>query len=427
MNTIFALASARGRAGVAVVRVSGPRALDAGRALAGSLPVERQAGLRVLRDATGQVLDNSLVLTFPAPHSFTGEDIVELHLHGSPAVQKAVLATLGDMADLRLAEPGEFTRRALENGKLDLAQVEGLADLIEAETEVQRRQALRVFSGELGKRSEEWRAAIIRALALLEAGIDFADEDVPEDVMPEVVELIGQVQGDLTREIAGTMVAERVRDGFEVAIVGPANVGKSTLLNALAGRDAAITSDIAGTTRDVIEVQMDLNGLPVTMLDTAGLRESRDQVEMIGMARAVERAETADLRVILIEREAEQPRVAPGPDDLVVVAKDDQGQAGGVSGLTGQGIDRVIAHVTKKLEMRVTQQNLATRERHRMAMRRAGDALDEAHRRISAGDTQAELVAEELRSAVRALDVLIGRVDVEDVLDEIFASFCLGK
>ncbi len=311
MDTIYALASARGKAGVAVVRISGPHAFPAARALAGDLPAPRRAGLRRLTSADGALLDEALVLLFEVGSSFTGEDVVELQLHGSTAVVRAVLTELSKQEGLRPAEPGEFTRRALENECLDLAQVEGLADLLDAETEAQRKQAVGVLSGALGDLAGAWRTDLIRAAALLEATIDFADEDVPVDVSPEVNALLDTTLESLERETAGTRIAERIREGFEVAIVGRPNAGKSTLLNAMAGREAAITSDIAGTTRDVIEVHMELAGLPVTVLDTAGVRDTEDQVEAIGVARALERAKAADLRVFLLEGADDQPRWIP--------------------------------------------------------------------------------------------------------------------
>ena len=424
-DTIFALASARGKAGVAVMRLSGPQAHWALAHLCAPPPA-RQAALRRLV-WQGQVLDEALVLLFDQGASFTGEASVELHLHGSLGVIKATSQALAQMG-LRPAEAGEFTRRALENGRLDLAQVEGLADLIDAETEVQRRQALRVLSGAVGKRAEGWRKDLIRAGALVEATIDFADEDVPVDVTPEVLELIDGLLVDLRREIAGTGVAERVRDGFEVAILGAPNAGKSTLLNALAGREAAITSEIAGTTRDVIEVRMDLDGLAVTMLDTAGLRETLDPVEQIGIARAVSRAGAADLRVFLLDHPDEALLIAPQQDDIVVQGKADMRPgADAVSGRTGQGLDRLVARITAVLANKAASAGVMTRERHRFAMIRAVEAMESARYQVEDIGGAAELVALDLRRAARALDMLVGRVDTEDLLDEIFASFCIGK
>ena len=424
-DTIFALASARGKAGVAVMRLSGPQAHWALAHLCAPPPA-RQAALRRLV-WQGQVLDEALVLLFDQGASFTGEASVELHLHGSLGVIKATSQALAQMG-LRPAEAGEFTRRALENGRLDLAQVEGLADLIDAETEVQRRQALRVLSGAVGKRAEGWRKDLIRAGALVEATIDFADEDVPVDVTPEVLELIDGLLVDLRREIAGTGVAERVRDGFEVAILGAPNAGKSTLLNALAGREAAITSEIAGTTRDVIEVRMDLDGLAVTLLDTAGLRETLDPVEQIGIARAVSRAGAADLRVFLLDHPDEVLLIAPQQNDIVVQGKADmRPSADAVSGRTGRGLDRLVARITAVLANKAASAGVMTRERHRFAMIRAVEAMESARYQVEDIGGAAELVALDLRRAARALDMLVGRVDTEDLLDEIFASFCIGK
>ncbi|MBV1868930.1 MAG: tRNA uridine-5-carboxymethylaminomethyl(34) synthesis GTPase MnmE [Marinosulfonomonas sp.] len=428
MDTIYAVATARGKAGLATVRISGPQAHDACLALSGDLPPTRYAALRNLTDADGVFLDQALVLVFAAPASFTGEDVVELHLHGSIATTNAVLAGLSAIDGLRSAEPGEFTRRALENDRLDLAQVEGLSDLIEAETEAQRRQALRVLSGALGDKAEGWRAHLIRAASLLEATIDFADEDVPVDVTPEVSELLGVVLAELEVEAKGALVSERIRDGFEVAIVGPPNVGKSTLLNTLAGRDAAITSEVAGTTRDVIEVRMDLAGLPVTFLDTAGLRATDDAVEAIGVQRALDRAMAADLRVVLTDGATTFSSLYLNEDDILLVGKVDErpGELG-VSGKTGQGVGELVARITHVLEHRASGAATAIRERHRQAIDSAISALKLATQEVEHGPGRAELAAEELRTATRALDSLVGRVDVEHILDEIFASFCIGK
>ncbi len=422
MDTIFALASARGKSGVAVVRVSGPKAFEAVGTLCRST-APRKATVRKLWD-DGRLLDEAVVVSFPGPGSFTGEDVVELHLHGSVATVAAVLETLSRKEDLRQAEPGEFARRALENERLDVAQIEGLSDLIEAETEAQRVQALRVLSGVIGEKVARWRSNLTRAAALIEATIDFVDEDVPVDVLPEVLELVSAAQLDLRQELSGWSVAERIREGFEVAIVGPPNAGKSTLLNALAGREAAITSEVAGTTRDVIEVRMDLDGLPVTLLDTAGIREADDHVESIGVSRALERASMADLRVIL---DTGGGLVLPAlPHDIVAVPKSDVGP-GDFSALTGDGLDELVGRISSVLSARASSAGILVRERHRVAVEAGISALDIALDRIETSPELAELVAEDVRNAIRSLDVLVGRVDVENLLDEIFSSFCIGK
>ena len=424
MDTIYALASARGKAGVAVVRISGPDAFAVAEAMAGALPEPRYAALRRLR-SDGEILDQALVLTFPKGNSFTGEPVVEFHLHGSLAVVQAVLRAVGNHPGLRLAEPGEFTRRALENGCLDLTQVEGLADLIDAETEAQRRQAERVLSGAIGARVEEWRRSLIRAASLIEATIDFADEEVPQDVTPEVSFLLRGVIDSLRAELRGYAAAERIRDGFEVAIVGAPNAGKSTLLNALAGREAAITSEYAGTTRDVIEVRMEIAGLAVTLLDTAGLRNPDDPVERIGIDRGITRARAADLRVFLQSGEAIEG-LDPSCDDIVVSAKADL-SGSGVSGKTGQGVPELLDAIAGRLRKRSAGAGLVTRERHRLAIDRAIRAMESAMHEVERGAQRAELAAAELRMAIRALESLVGRLDVEDLLDEIFSSFCIGK
>lgn len=428
MDTIFALASAPGKAGVAVIRISGSLARTAAEKLAGRSLADRGMTLAMLHDLHGQQLDEVLVLSFTAPNSFTGENIVELQAHGSTAVVAAILRTLSCIQGLRLAEPGEFTRRALENGKLDLTQVEGLADLIDAETEAQRGQAQKVLAGDLGQLVERWRSDLIRAASLIEATIDFADEDIPTDVTPEVNKLLSGVQVDLERETAGVQIAERIRVGFEVAIIGAPNVGKSTLLNALAGRQAAITSEHAGTTRDVIEVRMDLAGLPVTLLDTAGIRESADEIESLGIALARKRGQAADMRVFLVENGDSTP-VLYQSGDLIVLSKADTRSniVGAVSGLTGVGVDELIGQITSVLMDRTASVGLATRERHRDAMMSAQAALNSATKVLLQGPDAYDIAAEELRIGIRSLETLVGRIDVETLLDEIFASFCLGK
>lgn len=429
MDTIFALATAPGKAGVAVIRVSGPLAFEAGSALAGRLPQPRMSALRRVKSPEGEIIDEALVLTFKAPNSFTGEDCVEFQTHGSQAVVVSLLSALTAQTGLRLAEPGEFTRRALENNRLDLAQVEGLSDLIEAETEAQRRQALRVFSGELGSKVETWRADLVRAIALLEVTIDFADEEVPEDVYPEVRALLRGLLQSLKTERAGSFVAERIRTGFEVAIIGAPNVGKSSFLNKIAGREAAITSSIAGTTRDVVEVRMDLNGLPVTVLDTAGLRDTEDEIERMGISRALTRAESADLRVVLSEGGALPEALELQEGDIVVQAKADLADTDSefaISNVTGQGIEEVISAIASRLSSRAANAGTATHLRHRVALSSAMDSLDRALGAMS-DHTPVELVIEDLRQALMDLESLIGRVGIEQILDEIFASFCLGK
>lgn len=428
MDTIFALATAQGKSGVAVIRVSGPQAFEAADKLAGRVPPRRVASLCTLRDGLGDVIDEALVLTFDARASFTGEPVVEFQTHGGIATIAALVSELGKLSGFRQAFAGEFTKRALENGRLDLSQVEGLADLIDAETEAQRVQANRVFSGELGKIATDLRTDLIRAAALLEATIDFADEDVPVDVTPEVVDLLSGANTAIDRQLKGANAAERVRSGYEVAILGSPNAGKSTLLNALAGRDAAITSDIAGTTRDIVEVRMDLGGLPVTLLDTAGLRETDDLVEGLGIAKAKERATNCDLRVFLDTDENTFEDIKR-PGDLVVIAKVDLSDSAGfgVSGVTGQGIPELISEITNILSGRAMTAGLAIRERHVEAFSTSKQSVETSIRLLALGPDHYDIVAEELRTAVRALESVVGLVDVENLLDVIFSSFCVGK
>ena len=427
MDTIFALASAPGKAGISIVRLSGPLAINVAEKLTKSKLKEKQPNLRVIYDSDNHFIDQALILIFRKPYSFTGENVVEFHLHGSSAVVSSVIKLLGNFKGLRSAEAGEFTRCALENGKIDLAQVEGLADLIDAETDAQHKQAARIFNGALGEKTKEWRAKLVKAGALLVATLDFADEEVPEEVTPEVEKLINMVLSDLDKEIIGVQTAERIRSGFEVAIVGAPNLGKSTLLNYLVGRDAAITSNVSGTTRDVIEVKLDLRGLPVTILDTAGIRKSDDKVEEIGISRALERSSFSDLRIVLTE-DGEYPVGLKKRDtDIICIAKDDQGNRGGVSGKTGAGIDRLKNNIWDILNDKAQYVGIATRERHKSSMVNAKKFLGNAVVSLRDGPEYYDITAEEIRAATSALDSLIGRIGVEDVLDEVFSSFCLGK
>ena len=428
MDTIFAQATAAGKAGISVIRVSGPEALSSAEAFGVRLDRVDRKVARLL-DSDGNLIDIAFLLSFGEGHSFTGEPVVEFHTHGSRVIVSRVLNRLSE-AGFRPADAGEFTRRALETGQLDLSQVEGLADLIDAETEEQRRQAVRVFDGAVGGLVDGWRVKLVRAAALLEATIDFADEDVPENVFPEVQDLLVSVHDELVKEAEGVEVRERVRDGFEVAIVGAPNTGKSTLLNRLAGRDAAITSEHAGTTRDVIEVRMDLKGLPVTMLDTAGLRDAEDDVERIGIDVGKKRSSGADVRIYLLESENDQVNRL-SPDDIVLLGKTDRhvnSSVPGISGLTGAGIDDLVNRVATILSDRVRSSGTATRARHAAALRHGNRRIGEVLERLGLDDIDnVDLLAEDVRAAIRSLDTLVGRVDVETVLDEIFSSFCIGK
>ena len=428
MDTIFAISTAPGKAGVAVLRLSGPASHTVTERYAGSLPKPRELRLRRLVLPDGTALDEALVVVFAAGDSFTGEPVAEWHLHGSIAVQRMALEALSSEPGCRMAEAGEFTRRALANERLDLGAVEGLADLIDAETEAQRQRALRALGGGLAAQAESWRSDLIRAAALAETTIDFADEEIPDDVLGEAKSLAMRARHGIASELAGSGAAERVRLGFEVAIVGAPNIGKSTLLNRLAGRDAAITSDVAGTTRDVIEVRMEIAGLAVTLLDTAGLRSTDDPVESIGVKRARDRAAGADLRIILVGSDA-PPELAPMKEDLVLKAKADNSGSleEGVSGLTGAGVDALVEEIGQILSARSQNAGVFDRERHRVASRAALEALDDAILHLESGFDSPEIVAEDLRRAARALEALVGRIGVENLLDEIFLSFCIGK
>ena len=430
-DIIFALASAKGRAGVSVIRVSGKNSIfSIEKLLKNTLPVDNKC-LRKIYDADDNIIDEVLILTFKEKASFTGDETVEIHCHGSTAVVTYILQTLSNIKNFRIADPGEFTRRALENGNLDLTQVEGLADLIESETEAQRRLAIRSMDGALSSKVQEWRKDLIRAVSLIEATIDFADEDIPTDVTPEVLGLINKTQADIKSEIKGSFAAERIREGFEIAIVGPPNIGKSTLLNALAGRDAAITSDMAGTTRDVIEVKMDISGFAVTLLDTAGIRETTDKIEKIGVDRAKLRAKNADLRLFITHSgEPNDLKLNPEENDIVVIGKSDllnKPDILAISGKSGEGLDSLLEEISERLSRLSIGAQTATRERHRISMIKAQRFLDSGKLLIEDNLELSELASSEFHQGIQTLSSLIGSVGVEDLLDEIFSSFCLGK
>ena len=430
-DIIFALASAKGRAGVSVIRVSGKNSIfSIEKLLKNTLPVDNKC-LRKIYDADDNIIDEVLILTFKEKASFTGDETVEIHCHGSTAVVTYILQTLSNIKNLRIAVPGEFTRRALENGNLDVTQVEGLADLIESETEAQRRLAIRSMDGALSSKVQQWRKDLIRAVSLIEATIDFADEDIPTDITPEVLGLINKTQTDIKSEIKGSFAAERIREGFEIAIVGPPNIGKSTLLNALAGRDAAITSDMAGTTRDVIEVKMDISGFAVTLLDTAGIRETTDKIEQIGVDRAKLRAKNADLRLFITHSgEPNDLKLNPEENDIVVIGKSDllnKSDILAISGKSGEGLDSLLKEISVKLSRLSIGAQTATRERHRISMIKAQRFLDAGKLLIEDNLELSELASSELHQGIQTLSSLIGSVGVEDLLDEIFSSFCLGK
>jgi tRNA modification GTPase len=445
-DTIFALATAPGRAAVAVVRLSGPGTRAALGALAGRIPPAREARLRRLRGHGGDIIDEALVLWTPGPGSYTGEDAAELHLHGGMAVVDAVSEALLALG-LRLAEPGEFTRRAFENNRLDLAQAEAVADLVDAETEGQRRQALAQLEGALGRRYEAWREALLEALANLEAAIDFPDEELPADIAARARPPLLALEAELGEALADATRGERVREGYRIAVIGAPNAGKSSLLNRLIEREAAIVTAIPGTTRDVIEAPMVIGGFKVLLADTAGLRETADEIEGEGVRRARAWAGSAALRLWVVDSSASDGAWRLASDaaragDLLVMNKADQprgSDAGwaeahaevgglamaGISAATGEGLEALhqALHLRIADDLAGGEFPAATRARHRV---RLEEALAAVRRGLAALESP-ELAAEDLRLAGRALGRVTGRIDPEEVLGRIFASFCIGK
>jgi len=428
--TIFALASAPGRAGVGVVRLSGPSAGRAAESLAGPLPPPRQAVLRRLAH-NGVEIDHALVLWFPAPGSFTGEDVAEFHIHGGRAVREALFAALSELG-ARMAEPGEFSRRAVENGKLDLTRAEAVADLVDAETPAQLRQALRQHDGVLADLYEGWRARLIAALGRAEAAIDFSDDGVGETEFTAARRVATEIAKEIQEHVDDAGRGESLREGLRLTILGPPNAGKSSLINALARRDVAIVSETPGTTRDVIEVRLNLGGYLLHVADTAGVRQTRDAIEAEGVRRALSHA-AGGLTLLLLDGSLLDPYAGLPPDlpepDLIVWNKADLGcerEGLSLSLKTGEGLSMLQSMLQQKVQQKLDSDGapLLTRPRHRQAL---GEALDALRHGLKAPADRPELLAEDLRLAMRAIGRLTGRVDVEELLDFVFRDFCIGK
>ena len=439
-ETICALASGPLPSAIAIIRVSGPATRLIGESLLeNGLPEPRRAELEVIRDQSGARIDEGLVLFMPGPASYTGEDVLELYLHGGAGVVAHALEALTNFDGVRLAEPGEFTRRAFEAGKLDLTQAEGVADLIEAQTRAQKEQALKQLDGVLSDAYSRWREQLTEALALLEVSIDFSDEgDAPGSTDSPVLALLRGLDQEIEAALADDRVGERIRDGFRIAIIGPPNAGKSTLLNRFAGRDAAIVSHLPGTTRDVIEVRLSLAGMIVWLVDTAGMREADDAIEVEGVRRATRAAEEADLRLILVDGTAPDTLKTVSkfqrPHDLLIANKRDVtgfqkvNTAIAISAETGEGMDELETKITQWLASKTSgsEAPVITRSRHRDGLTRGLDHIKSAIASLEQSEG-AELVAEDVRLASRALSSLIGEIGVEDVLGSVFSSFCIGK
>jgi len=456
-DTVFALSTAPGRSALAVIRVTGPKALSAVQAFCpslNSLPTPRSATLRTIRDPrTGEELDQGLVLTFQGPNSFTAEDCAEFHVHGSHAVVQGILDAMSSLDGLRPAEPGEFTRRAFDNGKLDLTEVEGLGDLLEAETEQQRRQALRQMGGHLSRVLEGWRSQLVECLAHAEAVVEFADdeEDVTDEVMERIAPRVQRLRGEMATHVSDGHRGELVRQGLSLAIAGPPNAGKSSLLNWLARRPAAIVSDVPGTTRDVVEVAMNFGGYPVRLWDTAGVRDTSDAVEREGVARALRHVDEADICIAVVDatEPLDGPHALPPsvlsaaslvlankcdlvtePDTHLGLMRAAYGATQdllGISVLSGHNMEHAVRHIEQLVISRMSRQEgeppLLTRARHRELLRGCIEALD----RFLAKPPEVDLACEELRLAASTLGRITGRVDVEELLDVIFRDFCIGK
>ena len=442
--TIYALSTGPGVSGIAVVRVSGKETAEVVKQLIGDdLPVPRVATLKKLKNSnTNEMIDEGVVIWFPGPSSYTGEDLAEFHVHGSRAVVSALHSSISGIKNCRLAEPGEFTKLAFQNGKINLLKAEGIADLVSAETEIQRKQAVEIMSGKSSDKFTSWRAKLLKILAHVEAKIDFPDEDLPKDILDEIQKISYQVSKEIEKVLDDQKVGERIREGFKIAIVGPTNAGKSSLLNYLSKRDVAIVSEIAGTTRDVIETHLNLDGYPVVVSDTAGIRESKNEIEKKGIKLALNRAEDADLKLIIVDAKSvdftsvlkelidENAILVVNKSDLLVgninneLKKHDHIL---VSIKNNLNLDKLILKIKKKLENKFISYGdiLITRERHRQHLEQCISHLKNFKNKNGSEDY--DKAAEDLRLATRHLGMIVGKVDVEEILGSIFNDFCIGK
>ena len=442
--TIYALSTGPGVSGIAVVRVSGKEAAEVVKQLTGDdLPVPRVAVLKKLKNSnTNEMIDEGIVLWFPGPNSYTGEDLAEFHVHGSRAVVSALHSSISGIKNCRLAEPGEFTKLAFQNGKINLLKAEGIADLVSAETEIQRKQAVEIMSGKSSDKFTSWRAKLLKILAHVEAKIDFPDEDLPKDILDEIQKTSNQVSKEIEKVLDDQKVGERIREGFKIAIVGPTNAGKSSLLNYLSKRDVAIVSEIAGTTRDVIETHLNLDGYPVVVSDTAGIRESKNEIEKKGIKLALNRAEDADLKLIIVDAKSvdftsvlkelmdENAILVVNKSDLIAGNINNELQKHDhilVSIKNNLNLDKLILKIKKKLENKFISYGdiLITRERHRQHLEQCISHLKNFKNKNGSEDY--DKAAEDLRLATRHLGMIVGKVDVEEILGSIFNDFCIGK
>ena len=443
--TIFSLSTGPGISGLAVIRISGPECKQiASKMIPGDFPKPRIATFKKINKIdTNELIDEGLILWFPGPESYTGEDILEFHVHGSRAVIEAIQSSISQIKDCRLAEPGEFTKIAFQNGKINLLQAESIGDLIASETEIQRRQAIEIMSGHHGKKYENWRSKLIKILSSIEAKIDFPDEDLPENVLDNIKNISQQIRNEMTKVLDDQNVGERIREGFKIAILGPANAGKSSLLNYLSRRDVAIVSEFAGTTRDIIETHLNIDGYPVVLSDTAGIREAKDEIEKRGVKLALKKAEKADLNIVVIEPKSGYftgvlKGLINSDKSILVINKSDLGTEQIEEELKNfkpiyisikkeKNLNKLIEEIRNRLKYKFisTEDTIITRERHRQHLKQCIQHLESFDTKTSESDF--DKAAEDLRLAVRHLGMIVGKVDVEEILGSIFSDFCIGK